>query len=375
MSRIEIIEVTGKKLMKQFVNFVLDLYKGCPHYVPYMYGDELKMLDPKFNLTLKDCDARFYLCKKDGALAGRIGAVLQRKYNALTGKKNVRFMRFDCVDDLGVAKALLDTVESFAVSYGMTTVMGPYGFNETDRAGYLSEGFDLDANFGTNYNYPYYDALLRQCGYGDSSEWLELHCRPKEEACQKYAKLSEFMLKKSGFTISDEKTFPKFAKKYGWKAFQCLNAAYAGLPGFIPFEKDLYDQIIGQFSIAVRTRYMTAVIDKNNDVAGFAVCFPSLTDAMKKTRGKLFPFGFIRILRAIAKPKVLDLCLIGVRPEYHNTGVNLTLIAHVLKTIKDENITLTEAYPELIENTKTLSQWEHFDTKIVKHRKVVEKTL
>lgn len=372
---LKIIEVTDKKLMKKFVDFVLDLYEGCPYYVPYLYGDEMNMLNHKFNLTLKDCEAKFYLCEKDNKIVGRIGAVLQKKYNERTGKKNVRFTRFDCVNDLEVAKTLLNTVEEFAKKLGMDSVMGPYGFNETDRSGYLTEGFEINANFGTNYNYKYYDELLKKCGYDNGDEWVELQLKPKEEALEKFTRLAKYAMKKFDLKITEEKNFKNFAKKYGWKAFQCLNAAYTNLPGFVPFEKDLYEQIRVQYSIALKSRYMTAVIDKYDEVVGFAVCFPSMAEAMKKTKGKLFPFGFIKVLNSIRKPEILELCLIGVRNEYMDKGANIILISHILKTIKDENIKITEAYPQLVDNNKSLSQWKHFDTEIIKRRRVVNKIL
>ncbi len=371
----EIIEVKNKKQMRAFVQFPIRLYKDSPYFVPIFTGDEMKMLNKKKNPTLKDCEAHYYLAIEGNKVLGRIGAILHREYNRRTLSKCVRFTRFDCINDISVAKALFDTVEKFAAENGMEHIHGPYGFNETDRSGYLIEGFDRMANIGTNYNFPYYETLIKACGYETESNWLELEVLPGERVLNKLKRISDFTLSKGEYHIAQEKTFKKFAKRYGWKAFECFNDAYNDLPGYIPFSKELYSQIAAQFGLILKTRYMCAVIDKNDDVVGFAVCFPSMAKAVHKSKGSLFPLGAFRILKEIARPKTLELCLIGVRKEHQSKGVNGIMIHHILNNLMQDGVERTEAYPQFEENEKTLAQWRHFDASVIKKRRIVFKKI
>jgi N-acetylglutamate synthase-like GNAT family acetyltransferase len=373
MGEIIVTPVVTKKQLKQFVEYPNKLYRKNPFYVPYMYGDEMKMLDPKFNVTLADCVVKYFLAWREKEIVGRVGVILQKKYNAINQTNGVRFTRFDLIDDSVVAKALLDEVEKFAKEYQADYIFGPFGYNETDRSAYLCSGYDRMGNFGTNYNFEYYDKLLLENGYVDHDQWVEFDICMKPETKVKMKKLAEYACSQGHYHISEEKTFKAFAQKWGWKAFQCLNEAYADLPGFVPFEKDLYESIAKQYTLVVKPEWLTVVIDETDNVVGFAICFPSLAKTMQNHGGKLFPFGFIQALHDIAHPKIVDLCLIGVTPAHQGRGVNAILIAHILDAIERHHIEKAQTYAMHEDNTRVQTQWKHFETSITKQRKAVIK--
>ncbi len=173
MIQIKEIDPSDRRLFKKFIEFPNDLYKGCSHYVPYLYGDEMSLLDPEKNASFDECKAKFFLAYKDGKIAGRICGLIQTKSNEIHGEKQVRFTRFDFIDDIEVARALLDAVEDFGRSEGMTEIHGPFGFNDMDKEGMLSYGFDRDVTMATLYNYDYYVPTLEKLGYKVKCEWLE----------------------------------------------------------------------------------------------------------------------------------------------------------------------------------------------------------
>jgi GNAT superfamily N-acetyltransferase len=373
----KLVEVNSTSKLKIFNQFVVDLYKKNPYYVPYMWSDEMKMLDPKFNLSLKDCEVKYVLCydTSSSEVVGRIGVILQKKYNQVTNTNGVRFTRFDCINSLEVASLLFSYCEKFAKDHNANFIQGPFGFNETDRSGYLIEGFDKKGNFGTNYNYEYYDSLITSCGYSTQGIWVEADISVKENTFEKMSKLAQYVLKKTGYTICKEKTFKSFADKYGWKAFQCLNKSYSHLPGFVPFELDVYEQIAKQYAQVVKPEWLTCVINQEDDVIGFAICFPSLADAMRLAGGKLNLISSLKTLYDIAHPKIVDLCLIGVSPEYQGQGINTVLIDHILDAIKKHKIKKAQTYAMHIDNYKVLSEFKYFETTLTKKRKAVIKNI
>ena len=333
---IEIKEVKTKKDVKLFATYPLKLYKGCPYYVPSLRSDEMNTFNPKKNFSLKECDAKGFLCYKDGELAGRIAGIINRTDNELTGKKYIRFSRLECIDDPEVFKALLGAVEDFGKEHGMEIIHGPWGFNDTDREGMLTYGFDRVATYVTNYSYPYFCERMKELGFDDESKWLEkefvIPDKPYERMLDVAKKVEEKIEVKD---VALTMPLKDIVKQYDAKLFDTYNKAYAPLDGFVPVDELTEKNVLKTFATVLNKRYISILVDKNDAVAAFGVVIPSLVKALAKHRGKLFPTGFIGILSSIKKPEALEMALIGVRPEYKNTGINAVVIAHIMNDALD----------------------------------------
>ncbi len=373
---IEVKEIKTKKDIRAFAKYPVELYKDCPYYVPNLRSDEIDTFNPKKNFNLKENVIKGFLAYKDGKLVGRIAAFVNKKENELSGKKYIRFSRFECIDDIEVFKALLGAVEKFGAECGMEIMHGPWGFNDTDREGMLTYGFDKRSTYSTNYYYPYFYEKMAELGFDDESKWLEYRFGIPDTPYDRVTRLVDKLKKKLDVVdVAETMSVKKILKKYGDKFFETLNDAYAHLDGYIPIEGKARDNVLSQFATIVNLRYVSFLVDKKGDVAAFGIVLPSIADALIKHRGKLFPFGFIDVLKSIKKPKELEMALIGVKSEYKNTGINSIVISRIMKNLIDDGIQSIESNPMLESNLNIQQQWKFAQTEVVKRRRTYQKPI
>ena len=373
---ITVIEVKTKKQMRAFADFPLRLYKGSPYYVPSFYMDEVNLLSKKKNPNLEDASIRCFLAYKDGKIAGRIAGIIQHKYNALNNLKTVRFSRFDCIDDLDTAKALIGAVESYGRENGLDTCHGPWGFNDQDREGLMTFGFDKRATYATNYNYDYYADLVRGCGYTDESEWVEYKFTVPKKADERFDRIAAHVAKKFKLReIANSGSVKSIIKERGVEVLEMANAAYADLDCYVPISGRALQNVLTSFGLIINPQYLSIIVDEKDKVIGVGVALADICGALQKSGGKLLPFGFIRLLKAIKKPKGLELALIAVMPEYQKTGVNAMIISRIMGNIIKNGITNVESNPELADNTAVRSQWDSIEKQLIKRRKTFVKSI
>ncbi len=373
---IDIVEVKTRKQLKLFATYPLKLYKDCPYYVPSLRSDEMNTFNPKKNFSLKKNKAKGFLAYKDGELVGRIAGLINYADNEITGKKYIRFSRFECIDDLEVFKALLSAVEDFGRENGMEIIHGPWGFNDTDREGMLTEGFDKVSTYATNYYYPYFSQNMVKLGYQDESKWLERKFKITPESVVRMEALAKKLQLRLGVVdIADKMSVKKILSKYDKKFFDTLTQAYEHLDGYVPIEGDEQKNVLDQFATIINRRYLSFLIDKNDNVAAFGVVLPSIRKPLQKHKGKLFPFGFMGVLKSIAKPKALELALIAVRKEYKNSGIHAIIVANILRNIIDDGILDVESNPMLESNYDIQQTWKFIDNEVIKHRQTYQKPI
>ena len=356
---IEIKEVKSRKDLKKFAAYPVKLYKKCPYYVPSLRSDELNTFNPKKNFSLKGNECKGFLCYKDGKLVGRIAGLINRKDNELTGKKYIRFSRLDCIDDKEVFDALFSAVENFGKEYGMDTIHGPWGFNDTDREGLLTEGFDKRSTYATNYYYPYFSKRIEEMGFEDESKWIEREFTIPDTPYERVTSISERLKKKLKVKEAFEEGSVKYVvKKYGKEFFETMNDAYGALDGYVPIVGDAQKNVLKQFATIINSRYASILVDENGKVAAFGIVLPSIAEPLIKHGGKLFPTGFIGVLKTIKKPKELEMALIGVKSEYKNTGINSIVMTRIMNNVIHDGIKHIESNPMLITNYNIQSQWK-----------------
>lgn len=373
---IEIREVRTKKDLKLFAKYPLRLYKGCPYYVPSLRGDEMSTFNPKKNFSLMECEAKGFLCYKDGELAGRIAGIIHKTDNELTGKKYIRFSRFECIDDIEVFRALLGAVEKYGRDNGMEIIHGPWGFNDTDREGMLTYGFDRKATYATNYSYPYFCRRMKELGFEDESKWVERKFTIPKEPYKRIDEIAEKLKERlKVFDAAENMSIRELVKKYGKKLFETYNEAYAHLDGFIPVDENTEKNVLKQFATVLNKRYISVLVDEKGDVAAFGIVLPSLIKPLVKHRGKLFPTGFIGVLISIKRPKELEMALIGVKQEYKNTGINALVMHRIMHNVIEDGIESIESNPMLETNYQIQQQWKFAENEIVKRRQTYTKPI
>ena len=373
---VEIIEVKTKRQIKQFATYPLKLYKNCPYYVPSLRSDEMNTFNAKKNYSLSKNLIKGFLAYKNGELVGRIAGLINYEGNRLSGKKYVRFSRFECIDDIEVFKALLGAVEKFGKENGMEIIHGPWGFNDTDREGMLTYGFNERSTYATNYYFPYFYQNMEKLGFLDESKWLERRFTIPNQPYDRITKVVEKLKSRLNVRdVAETMSVKKILKKYGNGFFDTLNEAYAHLDGYVPVEGDARQNVLNQFATIVNTRYISFLVDGKEQVAAFAIVLPSICEPLIKHKGKLFPTGFIGVLKSIKKPKELEMALIAVKSEYKNTGINSILIARIMKNIIDDGILKLESNPMLETNFNIQQQWKFTENEVVKKRQTYQKPI
>ena len=371
-------KVKTRKDQKAFLNFPLDLYAGNPCFVPPLYMDEKKIFRPDY--VYNDCcESVCFLAWKDGVVAGRIQGILQKAANEKNGEKRARFTRFDVIDDFEVSKALFDAAEKWALEKGMDTVCGPLGFSDLEREGLLVEGFDQQATFEENYNAAYYAQHIERLGYTKDVDWLgfRLYGAESPETLEEMDQLSNFIFRRYKLHLGPSKNANDFIRRYADGIFSLLDKSYEGLYGTVPFTEGMKKLMIDNFKIVIDPRYVAVILDENEQVVCFGLTFPALAPALAGGRGKLTPGTVWRLLKALRKPDALDLCLVGVEPEYLNRGISAIFSVAIMKMLRDNpTLRFADTNLNLEENYAILNQWRRFRKEQVKrYRSYVKKLI
>ena len=355
---ITIKEVDNYRERKNFLDFPNKLYKGNPCYTPPLYADE-KSIFTKKNVYYDTCESVFFNAYEGKKHVGRIQGIIQRASNEKTGEIRARFTRFDCLDNQEAAAALFNAVEKWAKSKGCIAICGPLGFSDLEREGLLIDGFEWSNTFEEQFNYPYYQKLIEGCGFDKETDWVEYRLfKPEKNA--KIAKIKELVMQKYELRLATAKNTKDFLKRYKDEIFYVLDEGYKELYGTVPFTNRMKEQLISQFNLIIKLDYVGAILDKNDNVVAFGLCFPSIGDALAGGNGKLTPRTLLKMLKVIKHPKHLDLALIAVLPKYRNLGVNSIVLDGLINLMHEKNIEYCETNLNLEDNYPVQAQWKFF---------------
>ena len=370
---ISIKEVNSSKDIREFVDFQFDLYKDEAYWVPPLKQDERKMLRKDTNPALAFCDAKFWTAWNDNKCVGRIGAIVNHNYNKKIGKKMGRFSRLEFVDDAEVFSKLMDTAENWLREAGMEAIHGPLGFTNLDNQGMLIEGFDYLPCIASVYHKPYYKEYVEQRGYLKENDWIEFRLSINEHAVAKGNRGMELLKRRFGFEIVKTEN-KKELKKYAHRIFEILNASFEDLPYVAEMDEAMIQLYTKKYIEMLDPRFVT-MVSKDGVVIGFFIGLANLSEAMQKAGGKLFPFGFIHIMKALKNPKVIDMLLTGVLPEYHSSGVAVMLIAELQRRMMELGINQMETTGVFETNHNVISNWKNYDHIQHKRRRCFVKEL
>ena len=374
---VTIVKVENNRQLKRFVKFGFELYKDCPYYVPELFEDAMNTLRKDRNAAFEFCDADYFLAYKDGVLAGRIAVLVNKAANEKWGQNAARFGWIDFIDDNEVVDALFATAEQWARERGLTELQGPLGFTDLDREGMLIEGFNRLGTMATIYNYPYYPEHMNRLGFVKDADWVEYLLKVPNERWAKAERISAIVERKFGLRVVHCNSRSELAKRYGSKLFELVNECYAPLYGFTPLTRKQIDQFIKMYLPVIDLRLISLVVDADDNLVALGVSIYSLADALRKAKGKLFPFGWWYLLKAlfIKHPKRLDFLLVAVKPEYQSKGAFAMVFNDLLGNYLQMDLVDVESNPELETNTKVQSQWNDFEKEQHKRRRAFRKEL
>ena len=381
MTSITIKKVETKEDLKAFIEFHYDLYEGNEYDVPNLYSDEVNTLSREKNAAFDFCVADYYLAIRDNKVVGRVAAIINNKANEKWNQKRVRFGWIDFIEDKEVLEALLKAVEDFGKAHGMNEIVGPLGFTDMDPEGMLTWGFDQLGTMPTIYNYDYYPRLLESLpGYEVDNKYVEYKLFVPDTVPEKYAKIAEMIQNRYNLRIKKLTKKDVFEGGYGKKIFELINSTYKDLYGFSELSEKQIDQYINMYFPFADLSIITLVEDASadNKLVGIGITLPSLSEALQKCKkGRLFPFGWFYLLRAIKfhKTKIVDLLLMGVLPEYRMKGVNALIFADLIPRYQAYGFEWGETQVEMETNTNVQSQWETLNPVMHKRRNCYKKVL
>lgn len=374
---IEIKKVSCKKDLKKFIRFNYELYKNNKYAVPELYPDMVETLSKDLNPAFEFCEADYFIAYKDGKIAGRIAAIINSRANEKWKTNSVCFGWIDFIEDFEVAQKLIETVEQWGKERGMTEIVGPLGFTDFDYEGMLTEGYDQLGTMAAIYNYPYYPEYMQRMGFVEDTEWVEFKIYVPDAIPEKHQRITEIVRKKFNLQVKKYKSGKKIAKEYGQEIFQLLNESYKDLYGFSELSPRQIDLYIKNYLPVVDLDMVTLITQEDGTLIGVGISMPSMARALQKAKGKMFPFGWFHLLKAlfISKPKVIDLLLVAIKPEFQGKGINALLFSDLIPVYQKKGVVYAESNPELVMNNKVQSQWSYFDCEQHKRRKTFKREI
>ncbi|MBR1626303.1 MAG: N-acetyltransferase [Bacteroidales bacterium] len=365
---------TSSKLFNDFLDFPNKLFKNDKMFVPCLLMDERHTFNKAINPALAWCDYKIFLAYKDGKLVGRIVGIVNNKANEVWKRKYIRFGWFDTIDDIDVAKALFVAIEQWGRSRGLTHLVGPMGFTDMDKEGMMIEGFDTLCPMASLYNPSYYPSLVERIGFSKEVDWIQYEMPASQPVPEKMSRINNLIKDKYNLRIVEGMSKDELAKQYGRKIFYTLNKAFSGLYGYVPLTEDLVDYYIKQYLGFLNKDLICLVVNQKDEVVAFGISMPTLSKALQKSKGKLFPFGWVHLLKALKNYDYIDLYLNGVDPDWQNKGVHSIYYARMNENYIRLGSKTAIANPQL-ESNQASQIWGKYDSRIAIRRRAYIKEI
>ena len=368
-------QVLTRKDLKKWVDFPNKLYKKCKNYVPFLFNDEMDTFTPKKNPAFEFCESKQFLAYRDKKIVGRIAGIINHAANRKWGVNTMRFARFDFIDDMEVSSALFNAVVEWGKSRGLDDIVGPMGFTDMDHQGMLVEGFDEMNLSITFYNYPYYTKHMEKLGLVKDVDWVEYQIKVGNQREDKFAKISKYLMERNGFQLV-KYTDRNELKKDAFEAFKVIDVAEEVLYGAVPLTDAVINKALADYIPLVNLKYICSVKNKEGKITGFAVLVPSIAKALKKSNGRMLPFGLFRMLKALkGKNDILEMFFVAVLPEYQSQGIPAILMDQLTKMCVENGVKICETGPELETNEAVRSFWKNFDARQHRRRRAWKKEI
>ena len=362
--------------LKKFVEFQIKLYEGNPYFIPPLVSDEIATLDSKVNPAFDHCESAYFMAYRDGKPVGRIAAMINKQVNEKENSRQARFGFVDFIDDAEVSKALFDTAEQWAKEKGMDNIVGPLGFTDLDNEGMLINGFEELGTMATIYNYPYYPQHIERLGYEKEVDWHEFLIEVPEQIPDTHKRIAEIVKKKFNLRVVKFTSRKALKEQYGQALFELINEAYDDLYGYSRLTKRQIDYYIKIYLGMLNLDLVTLIVDGDDQLVGVGISIQSMSRALQKSKGKMFPFGWWHLLKGLkGKNDRVDLLLVAVKPQYMGKGVNALLFTDLIPAYNKYGFKWAESNPELESNAAVQNQWEAFPYRQHRNRRAFIKKL
>lgn len=369
------IEPTRSELDK-YVQFGINLYKGNPYFVPPLVLDDIDTLSPKKNPAFEFCEAQSWMAYDNDKPVGRITAIINRAANEKFGENTLRFGFVDFIDDMEVVDKLFAAAEEWGRLKGMTRIVGPMGFSDMDHEGMLTYGFDELGTMATIYNYPYYPLQMERMGFTKEVDYVEYRIKVPDGIPEKYARVANIVERRFNLHVKSFKSRKELKDQYGQAIFELINEAYSELYGYVALTQKQIEGYIDIYLKLLSLDNICIIVDSEERLVCVGISMPSMSKALQKSGGRLFPTGWWHLLKGLqGKTDIVDLLLVAVKPEYRNKGVNALLFNNLIPAFIAHGYKYAESNLELEENESVQKQWELFDRRLHRHRRIWQKPL
>ncbi|MBQ6764661.1 MAG: N-acetyltransferase [Paludibacteraceae bacterium] len=374
---VEIRPIHTKHELKQFIQFANDLYADCPYYCPPLFFDEMNCFDAEKNPALEVCEYQLWMAYREGKPVGRVAGIINRRANEKWGVKHVRFGWFDFIDDMEVSKALLDTVAAWGIERGMDGLNGPVGFTDFDHEGLLLKGYEYLAPMASLYNHPYYVKHVEAYGLVKEADWLEFQVHPPKTCPERLERIAEIVKQRSHVRVDKVKNSRELVRKYGIQYMDVIDTAYQKLYNFQPMTDQQKKYYMQMYFPILNFDFVTLVVNEENEIVGVGLGMPDISEALRKCGGKLFPFGWYYLIRALKAKKMdaFNLLLIAIRPDYQDKGINALFFQDQIPYFNQYEVKRIETTSILETNTKNIANFTQFDHKQHKRRRAYIKQI
>ena len=374
---VEIRPIHTKHELKQFIQFANDLYADCPYYCPPLFFDEMNCFDAEKNPALEVCEYQLWMAYREGKPVGRVAGIINRRANEKWGVKHVRFGWFDFIDDMEVSKALLDTVAAWGIERGMDGLNGPVGFTDFDHEGLLLKGYEYLAPMASLYNHPYYVKHVEAYGLVKEADWLEFQVHPPKTCPERLERIAEIVKQRSHVRVDKVKNSRELVRKYGIQYMDVIDTAYQKLYNFQPMTDQQKKYYMQMYFPILNFDFVTLVVNEENEIVGVGLGMPDISEALRKCGGKLFPFGWYYLIKALKAKKMdaFNLLLIAIRPDYQDKGINALFFQDQIPYFNQYEVKRIETTSILETNTKNIANFTQFDHKQHKRRRAYIKQI
>ena len=376
MEEVRVIKVTGSEQMNDFIQLPKKIYRNIPQYVPEFESDVRGLFDIKTNPGLEFSKIQPFVAYRGEEPVGRIVGIVNRKANKRWNLKNVRFSMIEFIDDFTVSRALIEAVEAWGMEFGMEKIHGPLGVTDFDKEGMLVEDFDLTGSMTAIYNPPYYPQHMEVLGFEKEVDWQQIRIDIPEEVPAKYARVAQYARETIGLRVV-KRSKEEIRGEYGQRAFRLFNQAYESIFGFSELSPKQVDNFLGKYVALIDTRMIPIIENDKGEIVGAAVTMGSLCEALKKSKGRLWPFGWYHLLKSLflKREKNAEMLLIAIRPDYQGLGVNAMFFDDLIPIYNRMGIKWAETGPQLEDNVRELTQWKPLKPTFVKRRRCYVKPI
>ena len=377
MSKTDVVKASSKREMDDFIRLSYFTYRGCPQYVPDLESDIRDLFDPHKNPAYEFSQIQPFVAYRNDVAVGRIVGIINRKANEKWQTRNVRFSMLEFIDDLSVSEALIEAVSQWGLLQGMDTIQGPLGITDFDKEGMLVEDFHLMGSMNTVYNPDYYPRHMEALGFEKEVDWVQIRINIPKEVPARYARTAQYAREQIGLQVIKLTNEEIYHRGYGQKVFELLNEAYKPIFGFSELSPAQAYVFLNKYLRLIDKQLIPVVVNAAHEVVGVAVTMGSLSQAMQKANGRLWPFGWWHLLKALKwhPEDNAEMLLVAVRPDYQGLGVNALFFDDLIPVYNKYGFQWAETGPQLEDNVRELTQWKPLNPKYVKRRRCYKRRI